>query len=350
MTTTTTRTIQSQVRLPSSVAIGVVMQGIRIRFGRSVVTLSGVALGIAFLMSILSSQLIKQGVADERDTRAETGRMLGFLIAEMGPAQGRTVGVLQVGELSDLERRLIRRLHGEGAESIRLVRQAGSTPASLRSLVTDSTPEAIGDGASAIVVMGASPGPPSIDWATVLGGARQRVVAQSRKDMTLSPPEDASKVALARELRPEEIERRREEAKRATFRAAWIVIIALLVTVIGISNSMLMSVTERFREIGTMKCLGALSAFIRRIFLIESSLLGLAGSIVGVIVGLVFAVIGYSLTYGAGMVLGTLSILSVLLYVVLSIAAGVVLSLLAALYPAQFASRMVPATALRTNI
>ena len=69
------------------------------------------------------------------------------------------------------------------------------------------------------------------------------------------------------------------EEGRARFRNIWIVVISLFVTVIGITNSMLMSVTERFREIGTMKCLGALSAFVRQMFLLESSLVGLVGAV-----------------------------------------------------------------------
>ena len=50
---------------------------------------------------------------------------------------------------------------------------------------------------------------------------------------------------------------------------------------------MLMSVTERFREIGTMKCLGALDGFIVKLFLIESLFQGMAGTVMGVLLGLV---------------------------------------------------------------
>src|SRR5262249_18468586 len=49
----------------------------------------------------------------------------------------------------------------------------------------------------------------------------------------------------------------------------WLITLALLVAFVGILNAMLMSVTERFREIGTMKCLGALDSFIVKLFLIE---------------------------------------------------------------------------------
>ena len=65
----------------------------------------------------------------------------------------------------------------------------------------------------------------------------------------------------------------------------WLVSIGLLVAVIGITNAMLMSVTERFREIGTMKCLGALDRFIVEILLFESAFLGLIGSCIGCVVG-----------------------------------------------------------------
>ena len=54
-------------------------------------------------------------------------------------------------------------------------------------------------------------------------------------------------------------------------RQAWLVTISLLVCVIGIANAMLMSVTERYKEIGTMKCLGALDLFVVELFLLESA-------------------------------------------------------------------------------
>ena len=53
-------------------------------------------------------------------------------------------------------------------------------------------------------------------------------------------------------------------------------IIALLVCGVGIVNSMLMSVTERYKEIGTIKCLGATNTSVLEIFLIEALLLGLS--------------------------------------------------------------------------
>ena len=54
----------------------------------------------------------------------------------------------------------------------------------------------------------------------------------------------------------------------------WLLILSLLVCVVGIINAQLMAVTERFREIGTMKCLGALDRFVLRLFILESGMQG----------------------------------------------------------------------------
>ncbi len=68
-------------------------------------------------------------------------------------------------------------------------------------------------------------------------------------------------------------------------RQIWLVIMALLVCTVGITNAMLMSVSERFREIGTMKCLGALNSLIVRLFLIEALFMGIVASFGGWLLG-----------------------------------------------------------------
>lgn len=78
----------------------------------------------------------------------------------------------------------------------------------------------------------------------------------------------------------------------------WLVAIALVVATIGIINSMLMAVTERYKEIGTMKCLGALDGLVVRLFLLESGLLGLLGAIAGAIVGTGFGLLMAAARHG----------------------------------------------------
>ena len=58
-----------------------------------------------------------------------------------------------------------------------------------------------------------------------------------------------------------------------------LICLSLLTCMAGIINSMLMSVTERVREIGTLKCLGARDQFIVKTYLVESTLQGICGSL-----------------------------------------------------------------------
>ena len=78
----------------------------------------------------------------------------------------------------------------------------------------------------------------------------------------------------------------------------WLVILSLLVCVVGIVNAQLMAVTERFREIGTMKCLGALDRFILRLFVLEAGMQGLVGAGVGALIGAAFSLLNGWLRFG----------------------------------------------------
>ena len=128
----------------------------------------------------------------------------------------------------------------------------------------------------------------------------------------------------------------------------WLIGLALLVAFVGILNAMLMSVTERFREIGTMKCLGALDGFIVKLFLIESLFQGVVGTVLGVIVGLGLSLLSLAGTYGrfvwTNFPLGDLAG-----SVALCVAIGVGLTVAAAVYPAWQAARMQPIEAMRVE-
>jgi putative ABC transport system permease protein len=63
-----------------------------------------------------------------------------------------------------------------------------------------------------------------------------------------------------------------------------VALIALLVAAIGITNTMLMSVLERVREIGVMKAVGARDGHVKAIFLMEGALIGWVGGLLGLAV------------------------------------------------------------------
>ena len=141
-------------------------------------------------------------------------------------------------------------------------------------------------------------------------------------------------------------------------RGVWLVTLSLMVCVVGITNAMLMSVTERFQEIGTMKCLGALDKFVVKLFLIESSLQGVVGSLAGALIGFVLAFLRALFTYHVKdletgqsywLTLQFFPMMSVLAWVVIALVVGIFLSIIAAIYPAIRAARMEPVQAMRVE-
>ena len=60
----------------------------------------------------------------------------------------------------------------------------------------------------------------------------------------------------------------------------WLVLVSLGVCVVSITNATIISVYERYREIGTMKCIGALDQHILKLFLVESFIVALLGGMV----------------------------------------------------------------------
>ncbi|HZP30445.1 MAG TPA: ABC transporter permease, partial [Acidimicrobiia bacterium] len=120
-----------------------------------------------------------------------------------------------------------------------------------------------------------------------------------------------------------------------------IAVIALLVGGIGVMNIMLVSVTERIREIGVRKAIGARPASIRRQFLVEAGVLGLAGGLLGVALGLIGAAVIPEVADARVIV----SIPASLAAIVVAIGIGMVFGV----YPASRAARLAPIDALRSE-
>jgi len=115
--------------------------------------------------------------------------------------------------------------------------------------------------------------------------------------------------------------------------------ISLLVGGIGIMNIMLVTVTERTKEIGLLKAIGAKRQDILTQFLIEAVVLTLVGGIIGLVLGMGLAYLG-SMLMGVPFVV---SASSVFLAVGVSMGVGVLFGW----YPANKASRLSPIDALR---
>lgn len=138
--------------------------------------------------------------------------------------------------------------------------------------------------------------------------------------------------------------RMQEEQSKQT----WLISLSLLVCVVGIANAMLMSVTERFREIGTMKCLGALDSFIVKLFLLESTFQGSAGTTLGIVIGFLLTMALALIDYG-GHVFTYFPTAGILKSAVAALVVGTLLSLVGAMLPAYRAAKMEPVEAMRSD-
>ncbi len=130
-------------------------------------------------------------------------------------------------------------------------------------------------------------------------------------------------------------------SKTLTVLLAGIAAISLLVGGIGVMNIMLVSVTERIREIGLRKALGARPSLIRRQFLIEAALLGLVGGLLGAAVGILGAkvlpdLISNPVALSMPAIFGSITV-------------ALVIGLVFGVYPASRAAQLAPIDALRSE-
>ncbi|MGB0603985.1 MAG: ABC transporter permease [Candidatus Latescibacterota bacterium] len=222
-----------KIILPMSRAVEISLRSLKIRFGRSLITTSGVVLAIAFLMSVWSSNEIVSSLRDVNKSE------INLLLQKKGVETGLTDGGAQSEE------------------------------------------------------------------------AQARLQEEQSKQM-------------------------------------WLIGLSLLVCVVGIANAMLMSVTERFREIGTMKCLGALDSFIVKLFLLESTFQGVAGTAAGIAIGFLLT-LGLALLDYGGFVIDYFPASGIVQSALYALVAGTVLSLIGALLPAYRAAKMEPVEAMRSD-
>ena len=130
-------------------------------------------------------------------------------------------------------------------------------------------------------------------------------------------------------------------SKTLTILLAGIAALSLLVGGIGVMNIMLVSVTERTREIGLRKALGARPSVIRRQFLIEASLLGVAGGVLGAALGIIGAEVLPHFVNDPIAISPTAIVVAIVVAMLIGVVFGT--------YPATRAARLAPIDALRSE-
>ena len=154
----------------------------------------------------------------------------------------------------------------------------------------------------------------------------RRLEARDESDFNITQSDQLSQILI-------------ENLKFVTMAATIIGLITLMGAVIGLMNIMLVSVTERTKEIGTRKALGAKSLMIKRQFLYEAIVIGQLGAVVGILLGIIIGN-GVSLAIGSTFIIPWKWIL---LGIGLCFGVGVV----SGYFPAVKASRLDPIQALR---
>lgn len=125
--------------------------------------------------------------------------------------------------------------------------------------------------------------------------------------------------------------------------------VAIVVCGVTITNAMIMSATERFNEIGTLKCLGALDRHVVLIFLVEGLVLGFVGGSIGGLIGLVAGLLATSIQFGLARIL-LFPAINLIRMLMSGIGLSLALTGLSSIYPVYFAVHLSPTEAFRYEV
>lgn len=318
--------IGRQIKLPLRKTVEIAWKNIRMRLSRTMVVTSGIILAMAFLMYILCSDYTVESMRNWSTIASTT--------PEFKAAQTKVQEIQpKVGDASDriiLASVALKNATGAfdekkifGKEFSSIQRELGAMPVSP-------------DASKALLAARPDMVPVMQDW------IRDTRTLREAKDV-LAGPQNLTSLMKANGVPTSE-----KDIKNSKMQTKWLIGLALLVAFVGILNAMLMSVTERFREIGTMKCLGALDSFIVKLFMIESFFQGGAGTIAGVLLGLLLNVAGISITYGV-FAWKMFPYANIAVAGGICLVVGILLTVGGAVYPAWRAARMHPIEAMRAD-
>lgn len=291
------RTIGKQITLPFTKAVEISIKSLRTRFRRSLITVGLIMLAIAFLMTILTTNAFENALLGRAKAKAPWGE-------EVIPG----LGLKGYVKVDDTYYWVIKEVDPA----------TGRLREKERGVVED--PEELKIAEKHVEKVEA--------WRTETNNLKATLSKRMPDSLEAS---EAAGTDIG-----------------ITAQQWWLIILSLTVAVVGIVNAMLMSVTERYQEIGTMKCLGALDSFIIRLFLLESVFQGTAGTVIGTVLGCALIFLSMLLVYG-WVTVKTFPLGAILFYGVISIVIGFLLSVFGAILPAYRAAKMQPVEAMRVE-
>ena len=127
--------------------------------------------------------------------------------------------------------------------------------------------------------------------------------------------------------------------------------VSLFVAAIGITNTMMMSIYERTKEIGVMKVLGCDLRNIRSLFLMEAGFIGFIGGVIGLILSFILSVVINKVAAQANEYMGDMGGISYIpiWLVFLSLVFAILVGMVAGFFPARRAMRLSPLAAIRNE-
>lgn len=342
-----------QMQLPWGKAVEISFKSLRVRFGRSMLTVSSIILAIAFLMYVWGSGRFENAIAvgylPDKEKIDQLNRQMEEVWRpfeqELETAFAKLKSAFMDGR-KDLAQGSIGKLYQTIEKEHDLTQRRLPSQLVFATFPTASEDKlkALEEGAKAIGIR--------YNYDRWSQGLRDM---SGIKLLTLKADIQARvtrynnvELALQRSSSGEGSGAVQPTASKGSLGATslWLIAISLLVCAVGIVNAMLMSVSERFREIGTMKCLGALDSFIVRLFILESFFQGFTGTLLGILLGFLFALVVNARVFG-WMAFTYFPTGGVLLTALYSAVVGAVLSVVAAVFPALRAARMAPVEAMR---
>jgi putative ABC transport system permease protein len=183
-------------------------------------------------------------------------------------------------------------------------------------------------------------------------GVHTAVITVDSEDHVKEIVDRVTEMGLTQFSLIEIMERVRTNLTLITFATGFVAAVGLIVAALGITNTMVMSVLERTREIGVMKAVGARDAHVQLIFLVEGGLIGAVGGGVGLFLSWLASFPGDRIArslmeqQGEIKVEGSLFVFPIWLALGVPLFAALVTTL-AAVYPARKAARINPIAALR---